>query len=803
MNKLMSNKSINKRTSVGKKIILAVILITAFTGCANVNWQAYRAVNKGNWGEAIEIYEKKSKALSEFSQQDLQLLSASYTKMKSYKKLAPCLDEMERRIEAGRDTYSIGGGYEEKLSQSLAMFKTDMLVDFGQYDKAIDVYKKYDYLLTDKGDFLSYTPLNYHYRRIGVAYALKGDTENAEKYLKLLTDLDESLPDRCVGWALGSTTRLCIGAYRLQAAWDGGSVSLLMAMKRYQEALDWIDETIKASRVKSNWVDFGITAEEGYKSMGVTVFGTASKFMKAKALYETEQYETSKQAYEELLELPQLSDNGYIYWNTLFDRGRIALGEDKRDEAIDFFTRAVEVLESQRANIGSDLAKIGFVGDKQQVYQYLIETLLAENRTVEAFEYVERAKARSLVELLASKKEFGSTLETPQLTAMLDELENAELVPLDLNTTATAPQSTQRSARAIAVRQKLKAQVPELKALVTVSALKLREIQSLLPEDEVLVEYYYSGSTLTAFVVNRTSILAVKLDEDGLVDQVRKFRSALSDVNSDRHMQLGLLLYKQLVSPLADKIEHKKLLVVAHGSLHYLPFNALNDGRHFLIDRFSIRVLPSASVMEFLKMRTGGQQKDLLVLGNPDLGNPDYDLVFAQQEAEAIAQEFTRASVLLRRQATETAIKSHGVKFKRVHFASHGEFDSKDPLNSGLLLAADSENDGRLTVSELYNLRLHADLVTLSACETALGKVASGDDVIGFTRGFLYAGASSIVSSLWSVDDRATRDLMVDFYRNLGTDDKVEALRHAQLSIKEKYRHPYYWAAFQLTGVRR
>jgi len=157
--------------------------------------------------------------------------------------------------------------------------------------------------------------------------------------------------------------------------------------------------------------------------------------------------------------------------------------------------------------------------------------------------------------------------------------------------------------------------------------------------------------------------------------------------------------------------------------------------------------------------------------------------------------------LLLRKQATETAIKRFGDQFRYIHFATHGTFDAEKPLSSGLLLSGDNENDGTLTVGELYDLRLPADLVTLSACETALGKVANGDDVVGFTRGFLYAGTSSIVSSLWKVDDQATSILMQQFYKSLKENDKRSALRTAQLMVKDTYNsHPYFWAAFQITG---
>ena len=110
-------------------------------------------------------------------------------------------------------------------------------------------------------------------------------------------------------------------------------------------------------------------------------------------------------------------------------------------------------------------------------------------------------------------------------------------------------------------------------------------------------------------------------------------------------------------------------------------------------------------------------------------------------------------------------------------------------------------HDGRVRAGDLYSLNLNADLVTLNACETALSKVSKGDDVVGFTRGFLYAGSRAILSSLWKVDDLAPRDLMVDFYANLSRMPKDEALPRAQFKVREKYPHPFYWAAFQLTGL--
>jgi CHAT domain-containing protein len=143
---------------------------------------------------------------------------------------------------------------------------------------------------------------------------------------------------------------------------------------------------------------------------------------------------------------------------------------------------------------------------------------------------------------------------------------------------------------------------------------------------------------------------------------------------------------------------------------------------------------------------------------------------------------------------------SAGPRYRIVHIAGHGVFDAAQPLDSRLLLAPAAGDNGELRVGELYALTLAADLVTLSACETGLGRITDGGDVIGMTRGFLYAGATTVVASLWQVADEATLALMERFYANLARMNKRDALRAAQLEVARKIPQPYFWAAFYLTG---
>jgi CHAT domain-containing protein len=211
-------------------------------------------------------------------------------------------------------------------------------------------------------------------------------------------------------------------------------------------------------------------------------------------------------------------------------------------------------------------------------------------------------------------------------------------------------------------------------------------------------------------------------------------------------------------------------------------------------------MMPSASALKYLSKGKARKSGGVLIFGNPDLGDARLDLAYAEREARDVANLRPNSKVFVRKEATETALREYGGSYSYLHFATHGQFNPEFPLQSALLLTPDSHYNGMLSVNKIYSLNLALDLVTLSACETGLSKIANGDDLVGLTRGFLYAGSSSIVASLWKVDDIATAELMTRFYTELERTDKREALRTAQLETRKKYPHPYYWASFQLTG---
>ncbi len=524
------------------------------------------------------------------------------------------------------------------------------------------------------------------------------------------------------------------------------------------------------------------------------------RVMVARSAFKTGRAEIARKGYDELLGDPRISNFAAVHFRLLHERALIARDAGDLAAAESYLQRAVALLESQRANLEQESYRLGFLGGKVDVYADMIGLLLDQGRAADAFEFSERAKARALVDMLASRRQFTAKNDANnKVGALLRQLEELERQSLEEGVAGDAQGSTNRGGKTRSLRQQLAAEAPELASLVTVGDIDVPGIVSRLGPDEILVEYYGRGDELYAFVVTRERIEAVRLDGAGLADAVSALRRSVQSLKSRRHVRLTRGMYARLMRPLEASLQGRILTVVPHGPLHYLPFAALNDGSRYLVDRYELRLLPSASVMQYLDKGSAASE-DLLALGNPDLGNPEMDLPGAQEETRVIDRGWQNSRVLLRKLASEANFKTYAPGFRYLHLASHGEFNADDPLQSRMLLAPGEGEDGSLTVGELYELDLNADMVTLSACETGLGDIQSGDDVIGLTRGFLYAGSRTIVASLWPVSDDATAYLMQRFYEELKTRPKAAALRRAQIATKARYPHPAFWSAFNLTG---
>jgi CHAT domain-containing protein len=767
------------------KILILLICLGLFTisvtSYGALVPEADRLAGSARYAELEAYLEGQAKNNPNLSTKELFFLCGAYFNLKEYNKLFSCLDRLQTQIDQGGRldiTYDNRVAITFDISAEPAVLRAAAYIDFGNYAEALAQATK-AYEIVQQRNLSPWMRI----QALGVlalAKALQGERSQAEEDARLLGDM-----------AAQNT-----GGFVLKTDILNAQARTYMALGDFQRSLAIIRQDEAGARERSSAKSATVKIGAIKAQDDMFAFSQLPKaFILNKSLYETGQVQKAKAGYDKLLANPQARDNGDIYWLILFDRGKIAEAEGNRQEAIDYYRRAIEVIERQRSTINTEASKIGFVGNKQLVYHALIAALVAGGQPTQAFEYVERSKSRALVDLLASKQDFAAPqADQQQVTSLVTELDTQEAQAW------VQKAGVARNSRAFEVKQRLQTVAPELASLVTVAPVAVANIQSLLQSDEALVEYYYEGDYLYAFVVNREAVKGFKLNGDDLISDIRQFRAALEQPESQSYVIPAQKLYTRLITPLEALLIQKKLLIVAHGALHYLPFSALKTGNEYLIDRYSLRQLPSASVLQFLTRRPTSPVDSVLALGNPDLENPEHDLKFAQDEAETIAKDFPKAKVLVRKEATKTAFKSLGPQFSYIHFATHGRFDPDQPLLSGLLLAKEAQSNGFLSLGELYSLRLHAELVTLSACETGLGKIRNGDDVVGLTRGFLYAGSNTIVASLWEVDDQATSYLMQQFYADLKTHNKGEALRQAQLATRKKFNHPYYWAAFKLTG---
>ncbi|MCB2156429.1 CHAT domain-containing protein [bacterium] len=471
---------------------------------------------------------------------------------------------------------------------------------------------------------------------------------------------------------------------------------------------------------------------------------------------------------------------------------------------------AISVVEGLRARIKVEEFQDGFLLDKQQLYDEMIALLLDQGEVREAFNYSERSRGRNFIDLLGNRRiDFASAEDR-------DAMQRDRRLRLQVESLqrrlSSAPEDQRDELRAELDEAKqeysnflveIRASNPQLSTFVEVQPVDVAEIQSLLDPDTRLVVYHVLPEELVAWVIGPASFNVVRTpvsrDElavriEGLRDRLQEFAPVDGELAT---------LSAWLMTPIAGLIEPAaRVGIVPHRELHLLPFAAIRLDGTPLIEHVSLFHAPSASVLRYTFGRRGQIAGNLRVLavGNPRFERAEMNLPFAEKEVERISWTFPDAEVVKGEEATESWVVDHIGDYGIIHLATHGQYDPKLPLLSGIQLATDQHTDGELTAREVFGLSLRADLVALSACQTGLGRISSGDEVVGLNRAFVYAGTRQILSSLWRVDDVSTAVMVKHFYRNVRTMNRAEALRNAQLEVRTRYPHPAHWSGLFLTG---
>ena len=517
------------------------------------------------------------------------------------------------------------------------------------------------------------------------------------------------------------------------------------------------------------------------------------------------------------------SEDAEASWQLPYSQGILAEAQGQPDAAIVHYRDAVAKLEALRSGIADATQRQAFADSAliQDLYSRLVALYAGRNAASTAWDYLEREKARAFDEMLTGHHTPASSSEGPEW----NDVHRIEQQVASLRADLTGPSEgiLRDSGRSPAV---MRAQLKSLESAYSVARERVLvsgsrsafdpaarsidpdHVRQLIPRGTALIEFAILPGRLASFVIARDS---VKLqtwpcDSAELNRKILRLRRALESPDSGREFDdASADLSANVFTPIASEISASvtRLIVVPAGQLFEVPFQILRlPSGGLLLDRFTISYLPSATALTALQ--SPPKFTDKLWLGA--IGNTSVDgmppLPGTLRETSAIAALDPHAEVLTASAFTHDAALSALRKDDEVHFATHGILDDDAPLFSALLTNPAAGEPSRLSLFELLDSPVHAWLVVLSACETGLGRLSGGDEMVGLTRSFLAAGARDVVSSLWKVSDDSTAALMRGFYRAMKSGQRpAEALRTAEIEVRAQYPQPFYWAPFVVTGA--
>lgn len=705
---------------------------------------------------------------------------------------------------------------------------------------------------------------------LGAAWSLAGDHQKSIEYYNQALLLHRATGDR----AGEAETLSKLGVVYHQSG------EQQQAMDNYHQGLSLMRAIGNRNSEAGTLINLGLVYEKsGMKTQALECFQQALSLARA-------------------IQAPEREADALLYL------GRVNDGLGNMAQARHQIEESLRIVESLRRKVTAQELRSSYFASVQDSYELYIDLLMRMDQqtggksSILALEASERARARSLIELLAEahadiRQGVDSSLlaQERKLRHQLNSKAEAQTRLLsgkrnDAATAAIAVEVTALTDQLQEVEAQIRVKSPRYAALTQPQPLGGPEIQKLLDDDTLLIEYALGEKNSYLWLVSPTSVVSHRLAPRAEIERVaRKLYQLLTARQSQAHLSpaqqiervkkaeaeypaLAASLSQMLLAPIAGQLGKKRLVIVASGMLEYLPFAALPEPQFAdhsqpspLLANHEMISLPSASALAMLRRDNANRaraSKPVAVLADPVFAATDprvavagkrralppfqtennaqgesgkagaaltravqgFDLSargdlarlpFSRDEANAIlafAPDGAGLKALSFAASRATATNPDLGQYRIVHFATHGLLNSEHPELSGLVLSlvdeAGKPQDGFLRLHEIYNLRLSADLVVLSACQTALGKQVKGEGLIGLTRGFMHTGTPRVVASLWQVSDLATSELMERFYRGMLKDGQrpAAALRSAQLELMKQRRwaSPYFWAAFVLQG---
>ncbi|MEX0719806.1 MAG: CHAT domain-containing protein [Balneolaceae bacterium] len=701
---------------------------------------------------------------------------------------------------------------------------------------------------------------------IGGLYRSSGDLENALAYY------NEALEENYKTNRPGSIARslIAIAGIAIQ------NHSFENADALYREALTWLDKTTEPRLLARLYLDLANLEEikknypeaKNYISMAKDI--SRDKNFLSEQVYSHnllgEIYLAEGKPYESLAEYRKAyeSSSGRKITSKITSTVNLARAYQEiwSDSAFIFADEAFTLIDSIRTNVAGGTFRAGYYRQHAGFYNEVASWYFTQKNDPEkAFELIEAAKSRVLMDELAEAKE--------KIYENIDEaslLKKQQMIK-EINRLHNQISATESSGEQSSIKDELKdlefeyqsflneirLGVPQWKEFEYPEPISAKQASAILDSESAILEYAFSGGSLLRFLITENDFKADIIDsvenesaKKYLIQKVRNFREELLNQSPIEELNnTGQELYQVLI-PENGAVNISNLIVIPDGVLSYLPFEAISSNSSYLIENYNIKYLPSSSIYSLIQDPHRPTNYDLLAMagsGFEGSGLGDLNQLTRSQisftylpstllEVESIAANFTSAKILKNEEVTETAFYSQNLSdFRFLHFATHGTIDEVNPSQSGLILTNNSEvklagEDGFLSSNEISGLKLNADLVTLSACNTGMGKSITGEGLLGLQRSFLTAGASSVMVSLWNVFDRSTSEFMSHFYQKMIEfeqadyglwnrslnwfglyehpffDYKAKALKDAKLAMIDHpyYNHPIHWAPFILIG---
>lgn len=774
----------------------------------------------GNYKNSLKFYKQALEINREFDNPEnkgliLGNIGAAYEKLSEYTK---ALHHHHQALEIFQKIKN--KRYEAWVFMNIGA----LIYKLGRREEAIENLKKALRIVQEVGEKASEGMI---LGFIGSIYSEADESSNSLEYLTKALEISREIGDR-----------------RTETMHLGNLGSAYIELEEYEKAAEVLDQGVKLA-----------------EQVGDTLTGTELLVISGILYRESKDHRKSIECFQKTLLKGNELINPRIMWNSEWGLALTYEEMNNYNEAVKRYQNAIDIIESIRGNLETEEQKVGFLRDKIKIYEGLIKLLfklaekdkdLTKRYVQESFNTAERAKSRVFLELLAEAKFDPTTglsakLESEeknlqrQLTNIQQRLLNPKIKEAEREKLYQELQSIESKYNDFIL--KLRKKSPKYASLVYPEPYTLDKVQKeLLNEKTFIIEFFIGEENSFVWIISRDKILWSKSfpSKSEFFEKIATYQNQISQRRIKFDFSLGKEIFDVLLKDALEQVPvSSHLIIIPDGLLLRFPFEALvkeikKSTPKYLLEDFTITYAPSASVLGEIKMLQREEIReriDLLALGNPIIKEEgkvenaaiEYirasgvhlsPLPFAENEVLSISEVYKgrgkKTEVYVKEEALEEVVKSKKAgQYKILHFATHGLIDDRVPALSGLLLAPSKEpegDDGFLRLNEIFNLNLNADLITLSACETALGKEVRGEGMIGLTRAFFYAGARSIVASLWMVSDQSTSKLMEDFYQNLVQGKKSsEALQLAKLKLLKSddvfYNHPFFWAPFVFMGI--